>query len=73
MVPVYWLGRFGRFTSASKRLLADVEDKVEGMLGVALSGQKDTLKSVVYMRGSVLEATLSLDERDILRAMIGER
>lgn len=72
--PVYWLGVCHRFTQAAQLRLLSAPDRVEAMLGIALSGKDGSqLKTVTYSGGVVYPASCSPQDNLVLLQMALDR
>ena len=71
-IPVYYLGSFARFTEKAKQSIRDVpeENKVQGMIGVALSGKSNTMKFVSLYDQYARGANITKTERSEIEGMI---
>lgn len=70
-VGVYYLGEAKRFTEKFKKRVLLAPNLDSGVLGVALTGkQEDKLRAVTVAHGTVVEATLTSQEKIMLSSMI---
>lgn len=71
-VPVYYLGKFKRFTDKAKENLLKIphHERAEGMLGVARSGSHMTMKVVVLDGSRVVDASLTQNDKVALSGLL---